>query len=136
MLQQLALPRAERLQTCQRFMQIVNRFQALIRHPESLLQLERAPTSAAFCCRSGTGTVYQQVPHDLRGEREEVGPIREVHMRSVYQTKVRFVNQRRRVQRLLDSCVPQPPVRQPAEPVVDQRNELIAGEQVPRTPTL
>jgi hypothetical protein len=88
----------------------------------------------ALGCGSGARSIHQQVAHDLSRQRQEVHPVRKIYLGSIYQPKIRLVNQGGRAQRVRSSRLPQALVRQLAELIVHERDQLIAGTLVTRTP--
>src|SRR6266542_5813735 len=136
MLQQQRLPRADSFETQERFMQLGDAVQVLVRDPKRLVQFQRRIAAATLCRNSGAGTVDEQIPHDLRCKGEKMCAIRQVEAGSVNQSDVRLMNQAGRVQRVLRWRATQPLVRQLAQAFVDQGDELISGAFLSRAPTL
>lgn len=135
MLQQESLPRAYRFETREGLIQLGDALQ-FVRNQQRLIQLQGSLAPAALRCRSGAGTVDEQIPHDLRRKRQKMGAVRQVEARSVNQADVRLMNQPGGVQRVLSWCAAQPPVRQLAQTFVDQGNKLISRVLVSRAPSL
>ena len=133
MLQQESLPWTQSLETRQGFIQLCHALQIVVRDQESLVELERTLAAAALRRHSGAGTVDQEIPHDLRCQRQEMCAVRQVDLRSVNQMDVRLVNQPRRVERVLLSSA-QPLVRQLAQAFVNQGDELISRALVAGAP--
>src|SRR4029079_7982813 len=107
----------------------------VVRDQQSFIQLQRSLPAAALAGHSGAGTVDEQIPHYLRCKRQEMGAVRQVEPRSVNQVDVRLVNQAGRVVRVL-SCAAQPLVRQLAQTIVDEWDELISRALVSSAPSL
>jgi hypothetical protein len=70
--------------------------------------------------------VNQQMPHDPRGEPEKVAAVTHLNTRRVHQLEIRFVHERRGVQRPI-RLASEPLMRELSHTVVDQRDKLVEG---------
>ena len=89
--------------------------------------------TAALRRHSRTGTVDQEIPHNLRRQRQEMGAVRQADSRRVNQMDVRLMNQPGRVERVLLGAA-QPLVSQLAQAFVNQGDELISRALVAGAP--
>ena len=92
----------------------------------------------------GTGTalegeararvIHQHAPHELRREGEEMGAALPSCALLIGKPKPRFVNERRRLQRMSIALASQHAPRQPAKLGVDESHERVARVGVARAP--
>jgi len=93
--------------------------------------------AAAFSGVPSARLIDQDLPHQTRGEREKVRPVAQLDAIEINQPQVRLVNERRRLEHVPSRLRSETCVRDPAQFVIDERNEalqrvavaLLPGEQ-------
>ena len=76
----------------------------------------------------------QNTAHQLRGYREEMGPILPLHPLVIHQADIGFIDQRGRLEAVVGALTSHVAVRQPAELRIDDRRQLVEGELVSVAP--
>ena len=79
--------------------------------------------------------VYQDLPHDPRGDREKMRAILPLRRILSGKPQIGLVHQGRTLQRVVASFLPKMVTRQNSQFVVDQRHELIQRFAVSSAPT-
>jgi hypothetical protein len=78
----------------------------------------------------------QNIPHHLGHQRKKTSSIRQLEVRSADYPEIRFMNEPGGIERRVGRAIAQPGVCQLAQPIIDQRHELIAGVLVSGAPAL
>jgi hypothetical protein len=120
-LQKPALSRTQLPEARKRIVQLREALEILVREFSKLVEIQWSHACSAFLGETGAGTVDEQIPHDLGRERQEMRAIRELDAGRAYEADICLMNQGGRVERAVRSAATQPTVRQPAQPVVNQR---------------
>ena len=90
--------------------------------------------AAAFSRLPRAGVIDQDAPHQPGGHREEVGAVLPFHLADVDQAQVRLVDERGRLERVPGALPAHLPVRETAQLLVHQGNQLLEGRFVARAP--
>jgi hypothetical protein len=98
-------------------------------------EVHRSRAASAFRGEASPCSIDEQIAHDLRGERQEIGAISQLDAMRVDEFEVRLMNQFSRVERALERRAPEPAARELAQAVIHERDELSAGVTVPGAPT-
>ena len=99
------------------------------------MPIERHPVlnAASLVCASRSGMIYEDVPHKLSGGGEEMRAILPGDMRLLNHPRIRFVNQRRGLKRMVAPLGPHVVASQAPQLVIDLSDELLLGRAIART---
>ena len=78
--------------------------------------------------------INQDAAHHLRGDGEELSPVLPAGAPLVHQLQVRFVQKRRRLQRVVGPFPPHVKVRKPAQFFMDHGHQLVECRFIPVAP--
>ena len=102
----------------------------MVRRPD-VHDLDAAPIATFL---PPAGDVNEDVPHQPRRHRDEVGPVLPAHVAPVHQADERFVHQGCGLKHVPRTLAPEVPASQLAKLRVDERHELVEGRIVSFSP--
>ena len=104
-------------------------------HCDRRKQLRLRPATRAelapprFCCLRGAREANQDVPHQPGGYAEEVRPVLPAHLLPVDQPHPGFIDERRRLQRMVGAFPGEVMVGQPTQLGFNERRQLLEGRR-------
>jgi hypothetical protein len=90
--------------------------------------------AAALGCQVLSRMVYENIPHQLRSDTEEVSAILPLYIPAIYQVQVCLIDQSSRLEGVIGALVAQAAVCQPAQLGIDQREQLFQRLLIPVAP--
>ena len=102
-------------------------------HENGLIQRDMLHAASAFEVMTSC-MLDQNTAHQLRGHREEMGPILPLHPLVIHQAHIGFIDQRGRLEAVAAALTSHVAVRQAAELRIDDRRQLVERELVSVAP--
>jgi len=90
-----------------------------------------SPTAGPFGHLSSSRVINEDPAHHLRGQREKLCPVFPRHVSLVDKSKIRFVDERGRLQRVARPLASEVGASPPAQILIHQRNEAITCGLIP-----
>ena len=105
-------------------------------HDRDVVQRDVDGAAAAFGVAAGPRIVDENAPHDLRGQREEVGAIVEIRPPLIDQPEVRFVDERAGLQGMIGAFAAHQAMGHAMQLVVNELDQTIEGRGVAALPAV
>jgi hypothetical protein len=100
------------------------------------IELHPSPTAGPFGHLSPSRVINEDPAHHLRGQREKLCPVLPRYLSLVDKPKIRFVNERGRLQQVARPLASEAGASPPAQIPIHQRDEAIACGLIPSAPGL
>jgi hypothetical protein len=100
------------------------------------IELHPSPTAGPFGHLSAPRMINENPAHHLRGQREKLGPVFPRQVSLVDKSKIRFVDERGRLQRVARPLASEVGASPSAQILIQQREEAIACGLIPSAPGL